>query len=197
LAALQSGIRRTGHLLEQLLALARYEARNQAAPQIVLWDGIARGVVADFLPAAQGRAVDLGFERLETLSVQGDPTALAIVIRNLVDNALRATPDGGRVNLQLYAEGDAAVFRVDDAGPGIAAAELPRVFEPFYRGRGSKGEGTGLGLSIVDRIVKGASGTVMIENITAPAGPGLRVTVRLPRVGATAGGAEEAATADI
>jgi two-component system OmpR family sensor kinase len=115
----------------------------------------------------------------------------------IVDNALRATPDGGRVNLQLYAEGDAAVFRVDDAGPGIAAAELPRVFEPFYRGRGSKGEGTGLGLSIVDRIVKGASGTVMIENITAPAGPGLRVTVRLPRVGATAGGAEEAATADI
>lgn len=197
LAALQSGIRRTGHLLEQLLALARYEARDEAAPQIVLWDGIARGVVADFLPAAQGRAVDLGFERLETLSVQGDPTALAIVIRNLVDNALRATPDGGRVNLQLYAEGDAAVFRVDDAGPGIAAAELPRVFEPFYRGRGSKGEGTGLGLSIVDRIVKGASGTVMIENITAPAGPGLRVTVRLPRVGATAGGAEEAATADI
>jgi two-component system OmpR family sensor kinase len=197
LAALQSGIRRTGHLLEQLLALARYEATNAQLPQVIAFDCVARAVIADLLPAAQSRAIDLGFERLESLSVRGDATALAVVIRNLVDNALRASPDGGRVNLQLYAEGNAAVFRVEDAGPGIAAADLQRVFEPFYRGRCSKGEGTGLGLSIVDRIVKGASGAVMIENIAAPAGPGLCVTVRLPRVGATARGSEAAATADI
>lgn len=198
LAALQSGIRRTGHLLEQLLALARYEAANAPSTQVVAFDRVARTVVADLQPAADRRAIDLGFERLESPSVRADAAALAIVIRNLIDNAVRASPEGGRVNLLLYAEGGAAVFRVEDAGPGIAAAELPHVFEPFYRGRRGKGEGTGLGLSIVDRIVKGASGAVTIENIIAPAGPGLRVTVRIPRVVAAATKAgRNAAAADI
>jgi len=92
-------------------------------------------------------------------------------------------------------DGDSAVFRVEDNGPGIAAAELPRLCEPFYRGPRSTGEGTGLGLLIVDRIVKGASGAVTIENIPAPAGPGLRVTVRLPLVVAPAKGVSEDAEA--
>jgi two-component system OmpR family sensor kinase len=103
-----------------------------------------------------------------------------VLIRNLVDNALRYTPDGGRVDLRLYAKGANAVLRVEDAGPGIGEADLPRVFEPFYRGQRREGEGSGLGLSIVDRIVKGISGSVAVENISAPAGPGLRVDVTIP-----------------
>jgi two-component system OmpR family sensor kinase len=114
------------------------------------------------------------------LAVRTDATALAVLIRTLVDNALRHTPDGGRVDLRLYAEGANAVLRVEDTGPGIGEADLPHLFEPFYRGRRSEGEGTGLGLSIVDRIVKGVSGSVVVENISAPAGPGLRVAVTIP-----------------
>lgn len=180
LTALLTGISRTGHLLEQLLALARYDISGVPEAQIVAFDLIARGVVADLLPAARGRAIDLGFERIEGLAVRADATALAVLIRNLVDNALRHSPDGARVDLSLYAEGANAVLRVEDAGPGICEADLPHVFEPFYRGRQSGGEGTGLGLSIVDRIVKGVSGSVAVENISTPAGAGLRAAVTIP-----------------
>lgn len=175
LAALHTGIRRTGHLLEQLLALARYETPGTPQAQIAALDRVARAVVAELLPAARSRAIDLGFERIEPIAVRVDATALAVLIRNLVDNALRYTPNGGRVDLHIYA-GAHAVFCIEDTGPGIAEPDIARVFEPFYRGQRSTGEGTGLGLSIVERIATGASGSVAIENIAAP-GSGLRVKV--------------------
>jgi two-component system, OmpR family, sensor kinase len=180
LAALQAGIRRTGHLLEQLLALAKYESSGTPETKVAAFDRVAGGVIADLLPLAQCRGIDLGFERIESVFVHADPTALAVLVRNLVDNALRHTPDGGRVDLQLYAECTSAVLRVEDTGPGIAETELARVFEPFYRSPRNEGGGTGLGLSIVHRIVKSLSGWVVLENIAAPKGPGLRVIVIIP-----------------
>jgi two-component system, OmpR family, sensor kinase len=180
LAALRTGIRRTAHLLEQLLALAKYDAASGSPEQKTAFDGVANGVIADLLPAAQARAVDLGFERIESVTVRADATALAVVVRNLVDNALRHTPDGGRVDLHLYAERGNAIFRVEDTGPGIAEPDLARVFEPFYRGR-SQGEGSGLGLSIVRRIVQSLRGRVALENISA--GAGLRAVVTIPLAG--------------
>jgi len=176
LAALQTGIQRTAHLLEQLLALARYETAGVPTAQVVALDCVARNVVADLLPTAACRSIDLGFERLESVAVRVDPTALTVLIRNLVDNALRHTPDGGRIDLHVYATGRHAVFCVEDTGPGIAQADLPRVFEPFYRGQRSEGEGTGLGLSIVECIATAASGSVAIENVPPP-GAGLHVAV--------------------
>jgi two-component system OmpR family sensor kinase len=181
LAALQTGIRRTGHLLEQLLALARYETPGALQAQIAALDRVARAVVAELLPAARSRAIDLGFEHIEPVTVRVDATALAVLIRNLVDNALRHTPDSGRVDLHIYVAGVHAVFCIEDTGPGIAEQDLARVFEPFYRGQRSTGEGTGLGLSIVERIAAGASGSVAIENIAAP-GNGLRVVVTFAQV---------------
>ena len=178
LAALRTGIRRAAHLLEQLLALARYEAVSGASAQLTAFDGVANGVIAELLPAAQARAVDLGFERIESVMVRADATALAVVVRNLVDNALRHTPEGGRVDLYLHAERSSAIFRVDDTGPGIGEPDLAHVFEPFYRGRWSKGEGSGLGLTIVRRIVQSLSGSVVLENIAA--GAGLRAVVTIP-----------------
>jgi two-component system OmpR family sensor kinase len=177
LAALRTGIRRTAHLLEQLLALAKYDAASRSPAQRAAFDAVANGVIADLLPAAQARAVDLGFERIESVMVRADATALAVVVRNLVDNALRHTPDGGRVDLYLYAERANAIFRVEDTGPGIGQSDLALVFEPFYRGR-SQGEGSGLGLSIVRRIVQGLRGRVALENISA--GAGLRAVVTIP-----------------
>jgi two-component system OmpR family sensor kinase len=180
LAALKAGIRRIAHLLEQLLALARYEsaATSQAAP--AAFDGIVKEVVADFLSQAQQRGVDLGFERVDRIFVDADSTALAVLVRNLIDNALRHTPDGGRIDVAVLRHGDHAVLRIEDSGPGIPEAELARVFEPFYRGRWSADEGTGLGLSIVRRVVETLGGSVALENLRAPERTGLRAEVRIP-----------------
>jgi two-component system, OmpR family, sensor kinase len=180
LAVLKGGIRRTAHLLEQLLALAKYEAGSAPQAPPAAFDNIAKEVVGEFMPRAQARAVDLGFERIDHVFVNADPTALAVLIRNLVDNALHHTPDGGRIDMGLFRRGNHAVFRIEDSGPGIPEAELARVFEPFYRGDWSMGEGTGLGLSIVRSVVETLGGSVVLGNIVAPNRTGLCVSVRIP-----------------
>jgi two-component system OmpR family sensor kinase len=180
LAALKAGIGRTAHLLEQLLALAKYDAGRAPEAPRTAFDNIAKEVVADFLPRAQARAVDLGFERIDHVSVDADGTALALLVRNLVDNALYHTPEGGRIDVALFHHRNHAVLRIEDSGPGVPEAELVRVFEPFYRGSWSVGEGTGLGLSIVRRVAETLGGSVVLENILAPDRTGLRVNVRIP-----------------
>jgi two-component system OmpR family sensor kinase len=166
--------------LEQLLAHAKYDAK--CAPQVppTAFDDIVKEVVADFMPRAQARAVDLGFERIDHVFVDADGTALAVLVRNLVDNALCHTPDGARIDIGLFRHRNHAVLRIEDCGPGIPEAELVRVFEPFYRGAWSVGEGTGLGLPIVRRVAESLGGSVMLENILAPDRTGLRVNVRIP-----------------
>lgn len=180
LSALKTGIRRTAHLLEQLLALAKYDAGRAPKAPRTAFDNIAKKVVADFMPRALERAVDLGFERIDHVFVTADGTALAVLVRNLVDNALGHTPDGGRIDIGLFRHRNHAVLRIEDSGPGIPEAELVRVFEPFYRGGWSVGEGTGLGLPIVRRIAETLGGSVVLENILAPDRTGLRVNVQIP-----------------
>lgn len=180
--ALKQGMQRTKHLLEQLLALARHEAegtKGAAMPPVAL-DRAAKAVVAELLPLALDRGIDLGFELVEPLTVRGEPVMLAAMIRNLLDNALRFTPEGGRVDVGVYRQAEAAILQVEDTGPGIAAADLDRIFEPFFRGSDPTADGTGLGLSIVKRILDDLAGTIALENITGAGQSGLRVTVRLP-----------------
>jgi two-component system, OmpR family, sensor kinase len=180
LGVLTQGIRRIAHLLEQLLALARYDNGPATDALVTALDHVARESVADLLPIASARGVDLGFGRLEAVFVRGEATALAVMLRNLLDNALHHTPAGGRVDLYIYRDNNNAVVRIEDTGPGIVPADLERVFEPFFRGGRLTGEGTGLGLSIVRRIVDGFDGRITIENIEAPERCGLRVVVTLP-----------------
>ena len=180
LGVLIQGVRRIAHLLEQLLDHARYDTGPATDAPVTAFDHVARESVADLLPIAEARGVDLGFGRLEAVFVRGGATALAVMLRNLLDNALRHTPAGGRVDLYLYRDGNDAVVRIEDTGPGIVPADLERVFEPFFRGGRSADEGTGLGLSIVRRIVDGFDGRITIENIALPERSGLSVTVTLP-----------------
>jgi two-component system, OmpR family, sensor kinase len=182
LAALKQGMHRTRHLLEQLLALARYEAHSAGrdAMPLVALDRAAKEVVADLLPQALDRGIDLGFELVEPLTVRGEPVMLTTLIRNLLDNALRFTPEGGRIDLGVYRRDDAAILQIEDSGPGIASDDMDRIFEPFYRGQRPEGDGTGLGLSIVKRIVDGLAGAIALETINDAAHSGLRVTVTLP-----------------
>jgi two-component system OmpR family sensor kinase len=143
-------------------------------------DRAARGVIADLLQEAISRGVDLGFERAESVPVRGEPIMLAAMIRNLLDNALRFTPQGGRIDVAIYRDGAMAVLQIEDNGPGVSPDEIGRIFEPFFRGQRPEGEGVGLGLSIVKRIVDRLGGAIDAVNITESGRTGLRVVIKLP-----------------
>jgi two-component system OmpR family sensor kinase len=177
LSALINGTRRTAHLLDQLLALARYDVGRAPEAPVTSLDDCAKEVVSDLLPKAAERCVDLGFAIIEPLLVRGEPAMLASVVHNLLDNALRHTPDGGRIDIGVFREGEHVILQIEDTGPGISPADHKRVFEPFVRGSQPAEEGTGLGLSIVKRIVERLKGTVVLENMPKS---GLRAIVSFP-----------------
>jgi two-component system OmpR family sensor kinase len=177
LSALINGARRTAHLLDQLLALARYDMGRAPEAPVTSLDECTKEVVADLLPRAAERGVDLGCEVVEPLLVRGEPAMLASVVHNLIDNALRHTPEGGRIDIGVYREGEHVVLQIEDTGPGISPDDYKRVFEPFVRGNQPVEGGTGLGLSIVKRIVERLKGSVVLENVPKS---GLRATVSLP-----------------
>jgi two-component system OmpR family sensor kinase len=179
-AVLKQGMRRTNHLLEQLLALARHEAGQPGEPAIVDLDRVAKDSVADVLTDAARKEIDVGFDLIEPITIKGESVMVATMIRNLLDNAVRYTPNGGRVDVGVYRDADAAVVQIEDTGPGIPPAEMDRIFEPFFRGSRPIEDGTGLGLSIVRRIVDRLGGSIKLENISSPSGTGLRATVQLP-----------------
>jgi two-component system OmpR family sensor kinase len=180
LAALKQGMRRTKHLLEQLLALARHEVSPSSETAVVPLDRIVKDLVADLLPDAARKGIDLGFELIEPIATRGESVMIATMIRNLIDNAVRFTPQGGRVDIGVYREGEQAILQVEDTGPGISPSDLNRIFEPFFRGSRPTEDGTGLGLSIVKRTVDRLGGSIVLENISGPALTGCRATIRLP-----------------
>ncbi|WP_341676962.1 ATP-binding protein [Niveibacterium sp. SC-1] len=173
----QSGLRAT-RVVEQLLALARLEPEAQAAGDAVALDALVREVVAEHSPFAESRNIDLGLARAEALRCRGNADELRMMLGNLVDNAVRYTLDGGRIDLRVFAGHGTAHLDVIDNGPGIPAAERENVFERFHRLAGADQPGSGLGLAIVKRIAERHGGYVALDD--APGG-GLWVSVRLPR----------------
>lgn len=178
LARLQQGIDRAIRLMQQLLLLARQEAAVQDGallPPLALAP-LARQAVAEALPQAQARGIDLGLETEgeETAlpAVRGDADALAILLRNLLDNAIKYTPEGGRIDLVL---GPRSVA-VHDGGPGIAPAERARVFERFYRSPDAAAGGSGLGLTIAQAIAERHGATLQLDS--SPRLGGLAATLR-------------------
>jgi two-component system, OmpR family, sensor kinase len=179
LAALRQGMRRTNHLLEQLLALARQEIGPSEAAMVEL-DRVAKDSVADVLPEAARKDIDVGFELIEPIAIKGEPIMVPTMIRNLLENAVRFTPRGGRVDIGVYRDSGEAVVQIEDTGPGIPPRDMDRIFEPFFRRSQPIEDGTGLGLSIVKRVVDRLGGSIVLENISGSSGTGLRATVRLP-----------------
>ena len=168
LAVLRQGMRRSKHLLEQLLALARHDATpsDRAQWEVVELDRTARGVIADLMQEAISRGVDLGFARAESVPVRGEPVMLTAMIRNLIDNALRFVPEGGRIDVgDLPGRCDRLCCRSRTPGPAFPPTRSIRIFEPFFRGQRPEGEGVGLGLAIVKRIVDRLGGSIEAVNI--------------------------------
>ena len=176
LETLKTGVRRATRLVEQLLAMARLEpeAAGRALDEVDL-ASLASEAAAALEPLAEAKGVELRLAEVEPARVTGNEQALAMLVRNLADNALRYTPAGGRVALGTRIEEGRAVLEVSDTGPGIPADERARVFDRFYRLPGSTGDGSGLGLAIVRRVAQAHGAEVALDD--APAG-GLRVTVR-------------------
>ena len=185
MAGVAAGVHRVIHLVEQLLSLARQEPRAQSVPLPVRLDDAAREVVAELVPLADAGGVDLGICAAQPASVTGDAEGLRTLLRNLVDNAVRYTPAGGRVDVSIEAGAGAgsiaargARLLVADNGPGIPATERERVFDRFYRRPGAPAPGSGLGLAIVQTIAAAHGATVALSD--GPGGKGLVVTVEFP-----------------
>ncbi|HEX9171643.1 MAG TPA: ATP-binding protein, partial [Telluria sp.] len=149
---LTAGIDRATRLVEQLLVLARQEASSGGAQCKVELAQLAQRVVADLAGAAQAKGIDLGLQHADAGSVDGQPEALHILMRNLVENAVKYTPEGGRVDIGVQALDGKVSLRVEDSGPGIPPEERERVVDRFYRIAGSEAAGSGLGLAIVKAI---------------------------------------------
>jgi two-component system sensor histidine kinase QseC len=167
--------------IEQLLALARLEA-GAASDQRTGIDliAIAMAVIEELAPVIADSGVELSFARFAPqLILHGHEAALAALLRNLLENALRHVPAGGRVQLSIERdEKSAALIDVIDDGPGIPAERRASVFARFHREASSRGDGYGLGLSIVQRAAQLHDAT--IELLDSPYGNGLRVHVAIP-----------------
>jgi two-component system OmpR family sensor kinase len=180
---LSAGVQRAIRLVEQLLSLARQEPRADVVRRRVRFDDLAREVVAEMVPLADARKIDLGISASQPAYVLGDPEALRTLVRNLVDNAVRYTPVGGTVDLSVQDSDDpgsrhGAVLRVVDTGPGIPADERQRVFDRFYRPPGTSPPGSGLGMAIVKAIADAHGASIKLDN--APSASGLAVNVTFP-----------------
>ncbi|MDE2399194.1 MAG: sensor histidine kinase N-terminal domain-containing protein [Burkholderiales bacterium] len=182
---------RASHMVNQLLAMARAEDNGQAARhQTVDLAAVTRAVVRDFVPRAIERRIDLGYEgpdAPQSTRLQAEPVLLSEMVRNLVDNALRYTPEGGAVTARVLPDpfGQVVVLQVEDTGPGIPPAEREAVFRPFYRAIDTQVDGSGLGLAIVAEVVQRHGAEITVDDARARSGatancPGALFTVRFP-----------------
>jgi two-component system, OmpR family, sensor histidine kinase QseC len=179
LRQLGAGVERATRVVAQLLTLARLDPNvvQLAMGELDLL-GYVRNELAELTPLALDRHQELNLDALESADFHllADGPSLATLLQNLVSNAVQYTPDGGHIQVQLEAQADAIVLRVQDSGSGVAEPQREKLFERFYRL--GTGQGAGLGLSIVRRVVELHRGSISLSD--SPLG-GLEVAVWLPR----------------
>ena len=176
---LLAGVDRSGRLIEQLLALARLDSGTGARDRFADFDlaTVVCAQVEEHLPFAARRRITLE-SNAATATVRGDRDLISILLRNLLDNAIRYSPPERRVLVSCAPHADHVELRVSDEGVGVEAGERARIFERFYRVSASQDYGSGLGLSIVQRIAElhGAQ----LEVTDGLQGRGLCITARFP-----------------
>jgi two-component system sensor histidine kinase QseC len=188
LAATIAGCDRAARLVGQLLTLARLESGEAGPAATVDLAAVARRVVGELAPQAVEAGGTVSMDAPAHLSVPGHELLLGVLLRNLVDNALRYGPKGGEVLVTLSAADGTATLQVDDAGPGLAEDDRARLGERFFRVPGQAASGSGLGWSIVPRVAALHGATVTAA--PSPTLGGLRATVQFP---ALSGGSARAA----
>jgi two-component system OmpR family sensor kinase len=180
IAALQRGVERATHLVHQLLTLARLEPEAAGQPLAhVPLNSLLHMVIADHVPLAAEKGIDLGLVRDDPAGIMGDVDSLRVLFDNLLENAIRYTPEGGTIDVQITSTPDAIQAEVIDTGSGIPPAERARVFDRFYRREGVDGPGSGLGLAIVKTIVERHRAQITLHDRNH--GSGLVVCLTFPR----------------
>ncbi len=178
-AQLKRGQSRAAHLVQQLLTLARQEPGVAPQPQAAVdLAELARLVVSEYAPLGAGKDIDIGLSQDAQVSISGDREALRVMLGNLIDNAIRYTPAGGRVEVAVRVQERNARIEVCDSGPGIPQADRARVFDRFYRREATHVAGSGLGLAIVKNVADRHHASILLEDRVP--GPGLHVSVIFP-----------------
>lgn len=178
LKTLSSGIGRSQALLTQLLALSKAQATVEQPKSLVSVQRVYRNVLEALLPLADDKQIDIGLVEGPDAQLFASELDITTVVKNLVDNAIRYTHRGGRVDLAVESIQGYVVLKISDTGPGIKPAERQRVFDPFYRMLGSDQVGSGLGLSIVKAIADRLGAEIQLDYSDAFKHSGLVVSVR-------------------
>ncbi|MDO5530470.1 HAMP domain-containing sensor histidine kinase [Sutterella sp.] len=182
-ARLNEGINRATRLVQQLLTIARLDPDASKKPMTTInLAELIESVREDMTPIAAQKRITITAAP-GAASIDGMEDAIRLMVTNLTDNAIRYTPEDGRIELSTASENGLSVVRVSDNGPGIAPEERERVFDRFYRALGTKTSGTGLGLAIVKRIVDIHHGTIRIED--GLDGRGTTFRLEFPPLGAS------------
>lgn len=178
-AELRGGFARATHMVQQLLTLARQEpGAASRAHEVVDLCTLLRDVLAEHALAASTKHIDAGLDcraEPQRASVHGDPEALRTLFGNLIDNAIRYTPEGGQVDVTVQADTDTCSVTVCDNGPGIPPDDRARVFDRFYRVHGTGVPGSGLGLAIAKQIADTHGAQILLDHAEADAGLCVRV----------------------
>jgi signal transduction histidine kinase len=173
---LKSGIQRATHLVSQLLHMARYDAEKLNTRTTVNLGELVKSCLADFIPIAEARKIDLGMVRDDAANIWANADDLRILFCNLLDNAIRYTHVGGKIDIGVIASGQEVVVEIGDTGPGIPEHLLSRVFDRFFRVEGNDAEGSGIGLAIVSAIASRENAEVILVNSLERSGLVAKVT---------------------
>jgi two-component system OmpR family sensor kinase len=159
-----------------MLTLARSQEPSAGKMSNVSLETVIRQVLEDLVPLAEEKNIDLGVIGDVDAQVQAQVVDLKVLVKNLVDNAIRYTPAGGRVDIEVKRQGALVTLQVDDTGPGIPAAERERVFDSFYRVLGNGELGSGLGLAITRTVAASMGASIELQDARPPQ-TGLRALV--------------------
>ena len=171
---LKGGIDRSEQLIGQLLTLARTEPSHQIREmQSINMLSLIKESIESLLPLAHEKSIDLGLNTADEIDIVGVRDEIKVLINNIMDNAIRYTPQHGTINVSLFTDALHVVLEVNDSGPGIPSSDVERVFERFYRGENKSINGAGLGLSIVKEIATQYGATIQLSNLN----PGLSFKV--------------------
>ncbi|HXM89650.1 MAG TPA: HAMP domain-containing sensor histidine kinase, partial [Candidatus Acidoferrum sp.] len=152
-------------IADELLMLSRLNGEVMVDRHRLNLRALLSEIAATVGPLAQARELKLSVDAPEDVFVNGNEGHLRRLIVNLLDNALKFTPAGGSIEVGLKSDANRAILRVADTGEGIHPAELPHIFDRFYRGAGSPGEGSGLGLSLCREIARAHGGEIAAANL--------------------------------
>ena len=164
-AALAKSVSRLQRLVNQLLDLARAQSATEDNKAVVSFNELVKTQIAELYWLAEDKDIDISVNRNEPADVLDTNNQLQHIVRNALSNAIKFTPNGGDITIELYSQHEQAVFCVIDSGPGVPNEHLTKLHEPFYRPDGeASGKGAGLGLAICHEIATRLSGQLSFEN---------------------------------